>query len=66
MYGIDWNGPLPDEEEVEIVDVPGIWKPLLEHDNNELSRTIPPLQDSESFGTDVYINVVSFVCQKLM
>ena len=63
MYGIDWNGPLPDEEEVEIVDVPGICKPLSEH---KLSRTIRSLQDSESFGTGVYINVVSFVCQKLM
>ncbi len=59
-YGI---GPLPDEQELQTVDIPTIESPL--SDYTELSDAIFPLNDSDSFGTDLYLNVLDFVCQKL-
>ncbi len=66
LFGIDWNGPLPDEEDMSSVDIPNVRNPLSEHDYAELLRSISPLNESTSFGTDLYLNVLNFVCQKLL
>ena len=62
---MDWNGPLPDEEEVNRVDIPTVGNPLSDQDYAELCTTISPHTNSDCFGTDLYLNVLNFVCQKL-
>ena len=65
LFGIDWNGPIPDEEEAAIVDVPSVNMPLSDQDYTELLTTFSPSADSEAFGMDNFFNVLHFVCQKL-
>lgn len=65
FFGIDWNGPISDTEDLTEVDVPNILNPLLEEDYMELCCTISPNSESSCFGVDIYINVLHFVCQKL-
>ena len=66
MHGIDWNGPLPDEEDAEVVCIPSIENPLSNDQYAELCSSISPYGDSDCFGVDLYIKVVEFVCQKLV
>ncbi len=65
MYGIDWNGPVPLEEDLETVDVPVVESPLSNEDFAELSTMTSPYHDSDCFGADLYLNVIKFVCEKL-
>ena len=43
-FRIDWNGPLPTDEDVEIVQVMLTRNPLDEMDYTELQQTIDPCQ----------------------
>lgn len=65
MYGIDWDGPVPVEEDVESVDVPNIENPLSHEELEELGTMISPYHDSDCFGTDLYLNVLKFICEKI-
>lgn len=65
LYGIDWNGPLPDAEELEQVEVTNTVNPLQEHDFLQLQRTISPISWSDYQGVDLYIQTLEFVHQKL-
>ena len=43
-FGVDWNGPLPAEDnERDTVEVPDTDCPLCDADQAELQRTISPL-----------------------
>ena len=65
LYGIDWNGPLPDAEELEQVEVTNTINPLQERDFEQLQRTISPIGLSDCQGVDLYIRTLEFVFQKL-
>ena len=48
-YGIDWDGPLPEEAECdETVDVPEVPGLLV-------TSSVDPLQRSEVYGIDLYV-----------
>ncbi len=55
---------MPDEAELEIVNVPNIENPLSDQDYAELCNTISPYANTENFGMDIYLNVLNYVCQK--
>ena len=65
LYGIDWNGPLPDAEELELVEVTNTINPLQERDFVQLQRVISPIGPSDCQGVDLYIRTLEFVFQKL-
>ena len=65
LYGVDWNGPLPDAEEVDQVDVTETMNPLQEHDYLQLQDMVSPISESDCFGVDLFLRVLEFVCQKL-
>ena len=61
-YGIDWDGPLPDEADCDAtVDVPGLPR-LLDPDQLEvLVNSVDPLQRSEVYGIDLYVETKRIV-----
>ncbi len=65
MYGIDWNGPLSDEDDFEQVGVVNTCNPLGPIDFAQLQGTIDPLGTSETMGIDIYIRTLQFVYSKL-
>jgi hypothetical protein len=66
MYGIDWDGPIPDhEDEVDWVTVPDCRCPLSAEDYDDLEHAISPTAASSNYGIDLYLSVVRFVEDKL-
>ena len=71
QYGIDWHGPLPNSEwagdnarldESVIVDVPDITLAFLTRNvYHQLVQQFNPLNESRSFGLDIYLQVVAFL-----
>lgn len=58
--GIDWDGPVPvitDRQQNAVV-VPETTCVLPPLSQEEFTRTINPLRDSEFFGIDIYIEAV--------
>ena len=64
-FGVDWDGPLCDEDEANQVQVEPINNPLQNNDYLQLKSTIFPLSDSDCHGIDLYIRVLEFVYCKL-
>ena len=64
-HGIDWDGPLPDSNEVESVEVPAISNPFEDDDMQELQQTLCPTAPSNDYGLDLYLQCLQFVTQKL-
>ena len=61
LFGIDWDGPLPlEEEEVRVV-VPECPCPLTDVQLDELSTIVSPLSSSTNYGIDLYQSVVQYV-----
>ncbi len=65
LYGVDWNGPLPDAEELQRVEVTTTLNPLEERDYMQLKQMISPIGPSDCHGVDIYIRTLEFVVQKL-
>lgn len=65
-YGIDWEGPIPEEiETLEEVHVPDIICPLQSPaDLAELSA-IDPLRESDSYGIEIFLETKHFVYSKI-
>lgn len=66
MYGVDWDGPLPLElnamnRSTNNVRVPQTQCVLSPTQEQQLRSDIDPLQQSENFGIDIYINTVLYV-----
>ena len=66
LYGIDWSGPIPvnDDEGDSTVVVPDTKCPLDENDLQELQQTISPTS-SQNYGIDLFMACLAFVQQKL-
>lgn len=61
-YGIDWDGPLPDEADCdETVDVPGLPRLLDPGQLEVLVNSVDPLQRSEVYGIDLYVETKRIV-----
>ena len=61
--GIDWNAPIPNED--ENVNVPEAYCPLNNVDSVILQSTIPPISDTDDFGIDAFLQTLAFVAQKI-
>ena len=67
MYGIDWDGPLPDDIRTDnIVGVPSVFNPLTDEHYGELCSEIQPLAASNDYGIDLFQTCLSFVYDKLL
>ena len=66
MYGIDWDGPLPDDILTnDIVEVPSVLNPLSDEHYGDLCSEIYPLAASNDYGIDLYQTCLNFVYYKL-
>ena len=59
-YGIDWDGPVA-EEELSIIDVPVAQCPISDGDFQLLQRVINPDNDSDHYGIELYLACREFV-----
>lgn len=59
MYGIDWDGPLPPEQ--NSVEVPDTECPLRPGDYAALKDEVNPLDDTTVHGIDIYQKTLAFV-----
>jgi hypothetical protein len=61
---IDWNGPLPSQEwgdnieSVSHIEVPQVYVDLPDDTDVHDCLQYNPLAESQSFGLDIYLNVV--------
>lgn len=61
MYGIDWDGPLSMDGDVESVQIPPIENRLSDDDYSELARAVSPLDQSDNYGLDIFFTTLTFV-----
>lgn len=66
FHGIDWNGPISEDNDDNIVDVPEIENPLPEEEFENLQLLVSPTAPSENFGVDIYMMVLEHVYQAMM
>ena len=61
-YGIDWDGPAPDIQASDetTVTVPSTNNPLQEADFMLLKAAVDPQRNSDEYGVDIYLEVLSF------
>lgn len=64
-FGVDWDGPLSDEDELQRVEVPSIPVPLEDGDLEELKQTVCPTLPSDDHGLGLYHQALQFVQSKL-
>ncbi len=66
-YGIDWDGPAPDMQTTDSseVVVPFTTNPLLEADFALLKTAIDPLRNSDEYGVDIHLEVLTFCEQHI-
>ena len=60
LYGVDWDGPLP-VERLNIVDVHPPNCPIPQDTLDLLQQTLNPLQESNVYGVDLYMQAVSLL-----
>lgn len=53
-YGIDWNGPLPENDQEAIV-VPQIACPISQERYRQLEETVNPLSENDGLGISLYL-----------
>ena len=56
QFGIDWDGPMPENVTDETVEVPSIPCLLTDCDYAELCTNINPLATSSNYGIDIYLD----------
>jgi hypothetical protein len=65
QFGIDWDGPMPENVTDETVEVPSIPCLLTDCDYAELCTNINPLATSSNYGIDIYLDCLEFMHRKL-
>ena len=60
-YGIDWNGPLTSDEEVQSVTVPDTVIPSITDIYDVLHENVDPLAYSRDYGIDLYLKALQYV-----
>lgn len=64
MYGIDWDGPLPLDEN-DSVCVLSTTLPLSDSDVEQLTSLVNPLAFSDNFGVNLYLKCLQFIASRL-
>ena len=59
-YGMDWGAPTPSEDDLSLVQVEDLSSPLSVEAYERLNR-IDPLQQSDSFGIDIYLSCIEAI-----
>ena len=59
-YGMDWGAPTPLEDDLSLVQVEDLSSPLSVQACERLNR-IDPLQESDSFGIDIYLSCLEAI-----
>jgi len=62
-YGIDEEAPVPSNVEDGVVVVPPFRVHLSNYQLSMLNLTIPPLQEDDNFGINLYLQARDFLCQ---
>lgn len=65
LYGIDWDAPLPTDDDVQIVSVPTLTNPLSEEQFTDLQVTLPPAIQDSDYGLSLYLDCVRYVQLRL-
>ncbi|XP_070535251.1 uncharacterized protein [Ptychodera flava] len=60
-FGVDWDGPLPEDTTEDTVEVPQVRCPLEDDELEDLISAIDPLQEDDIYGISVYQDVIDFV-----
>lgn len=62
-YGVDWDGPAPDVslDDETPVEVPNTTNPLEPAQYSSLTNLINPLRNSDQYGVDIYLEVLTFL-----
>ena len=61
-FGIDYGGPLPEEEEREdTIVVPRVNHGIFGSEYYDLCLAIDPLEHSSNYGIDIYLCVLEYV-----
>ena len=62
-YGIDWDGPLPDDpvETPDAVTVPETPNPMVPSIFQEMCEQVHPLEESLNYGIDLFMQAKSFL-----
>ena len=61
-FGIDYGGPLPEEEDREdAIVVPRVNHGISSSDYYDLCLAIDPLEHSSNYGIDIYLRVLDYV-----
>lgn len=63
QYGIDWDGDIPDEDSVDLVEVPEINYAISVQKYESLCQNIDPLQNENSYGIETYIRALQFITE---
>ena len=61
LYGVDWQGPVSQYEDVEHVEVPSIAVNLTSQQLMELQQSVHPLEECDDLGVSLYIATRTFV-----
>ena len=66
-YGIDYDADANiDEDDSETVSIPEINLPLSDASLSMLTMSLDPLQQSDSYGADIYLQAVNLVYQLMI
>ena len=67
MYGVDWNGPMPEDlgDDAESVAVPESLIEISDECREDLTTQVPPLTDSTNYGVDLYLAALEFIQQEM-
>ena len=60
-YGIDYNAPIPSQNDENGIEVPECAYNINDADPTSLKLVIDPLQQSNEYGIDIYENTVRFL-----
>jgi len=60
-YGIDWDGPVPQIETANNVQVPLIEVELTDEQLYYLYENFDPLRNDDNYGIDVFLDVLNYI-----
>ena len=60
-YGIDWDGPLPQEPADSTVSVPETQSVLSDQEMQSASYLVDPLSLSNCYGIELYMQATAFI-----
>ena len=65
MYGVDWEGPVPEEDIDPTVEIPYICQPLTPDQVQQLHLLYQQDRQASNYnGVHIYLDVLEFICTK--